>query len=168
MIAQLLIEEADKIDFIRLSRMSFSGLALIGPTLHYWYGYLYKNITSTGFKGAIYRMIPDQFIFAPIFIAIFSIFLFTLEGRLSEIENHLKKTWYNSMLINWQIWIPAQIINFRFIPLHLQVLFVNFVALIWNTYLSYISHLQHQKNKNKFFLHTNLFILICWIYCNGI
>ena len=147
-IAQKFIEEAKELDYIRLLRMSSTGLLLVGPTLHVWYGTLFKYIKTPGFSGAIMRMLPDQFIFAPIFIAVFSTFLFTLEGRLDELKQHLNDTMFDSMVVNWKIWIPAQIINFRFIPLHLQVLYVNFVALIWNTYLSYISHLKahhHQE-----------------------
>jgi hypothetical protein len=36
--------------------------------------------------------------------------------------------------------IPAQLLNFWIIPLRWQMLYVNCVALLWNTYLSYAAH----------------------------
>jgi hypothetical protein len=43
-------------------------------------------------------------------------------------------------MANWNIWIPFQFLNFRFVPLNLQVAAANVVALLWNTYLSWASH----------------------------
>ena len=33
-----------------------------------------------------------------------------------------------------------RVINFRFVPVHHQVLFANVVALVWNTYLSFATN----------------------------
>ena len=44
------------------------------------------------------------------------------------------------MISNWQLWGPAQAINFKFVPVQFQVMFANFVAVAWNTYLSWKSH----------------------------
>jgi len=41
------------------------------------------------------------------------------------------------MIVNWKLWPAANFVNFKFVPVQLQVLFANFVALIWNTYLSW-------------------------------
>jgi FtsH-binding integral membrane protein len=41
------------------------------------------------------------------------------------------------LVANWGLWIPAQIVNFRFVPGKFQVLYSNVVALLWNVYLSY-------------------------------
>jgi protein Mpv17 len=43
------------------------------------------------------------------------------------------------MLTNYKLWIPAQAVNFFFVPVHYQVLASNFIALVWNTYMSYIN-----------------------------
>jgi protein Mpv17 len=45
-----------------------------------------------------------------------------------------------ALIANWSLWIPAQVINFRFVPGKFQVLFSNVVALAWNVYLSFMSH----------------------------
>lgn len=44
------------------------------------------------------------------------------------------------MKVNWLLWIPAQFINFKFVPPNLRVLAVNVVALVWNVYMSFQSH----------------------------
>ena len=48
--------------------------------------------------------------------------------------------WWPAVTANWKLWIPAQLVNFAIVPLHFQVLFANGVALVWNTYLSHITH----------------------------
>jgi hypothetical protein len=45
--------------------------------------------------------------------------------------------------------VPAQLLNFRFVPGNLQVLFANVVGLFWNSYLSYVSHLSHDKDHEE-------------------
>jgi Mpv17 / PMP22 family len=40
---------------------------------------------------------------------------------------------------NWLLWIPVQALNFSYIPTKFQVLVSNGVALLWNTYLSYMT-----------------------------
>jgi hypothetical protein len=38
------------------------------------------------------------------------------------------------------LWIPANFVTFRFVPLRFQVLFANVIALGWNAYLSWATH----------------------------
>lgn len=44
------------------------------------------------------------------------------------------------MFANWKIWPIATTINFWFVPVPYQVLFANFVGLIWNSILCYIAN----------------------------
>lgn len=139
-VSQLVIEKVDHLDGRRLLNMSIIGGCLIGPTLHFWYGALNRLITGATSAAAIGRLCCDQFLFAPFFIATIFGAIFALEGRLGALEQHLRTAWPEAIQSNWRLWIPAMFITFRFVPPHLQVLWVNFVALWWNTYLSYKSH----------------------------
>ncbi|KAI3706002.1 hypothetical protein L1987_76254 [Smallanthus sonchifolius] len=140
LICQVLIDKVPSLDLKRVSLFSFLGMALVGPTLHFWYLYLSKLVTMTGASGAFVRLIIDQFIFAPVFVGVFLSTLVTLEGRPSLVLPKLQQEWLSSVIANWQLWIPFQFLNFRFVPQQFQVLAANFIALIWNVILSYKAH----------------------------
>ena len=70
-----------------------------------------------------------------------TVFVQGLEGKsASQLEQQLRENWAESVVTNWKLWVPCQIINLGFVPGHLQVLVSNFVALAWNSYMSYITH----------------------------
>ncbi|KAK9725933.1 hypothetical protein RND81_05G178500 [Saponaria officinalis] len=140
LICQLVIDKVPTLDYKRTFTFTFLGLALVGPTLHYWYLYLSKLVTMPGTSGAFLRLFLDQFCFAPIFIGVFLSTLMTLEGRPSQVIPKLQQEWFSSVLANWQLWIPFQFLNFRFVPQQFQVLASNFVALVWNVILSFKAH----------------------------
>lgn len=139
-ICQLVFDQVPSLDLKRTFLFAFLGLVLVGPTLHFWYLFLSKLITAPGASGAFLRLLLDQFIFSPIFIGTFLAALVSLEGRPSLVIPKLRQEWFSSVLANWQLWIPFQFFNFRFVPQQFQVLAANFIALIWNVILSYKAH----------------------------
>ncbi|GLD98456.1 hypothetical protein PINS_up007153 [Pythium insidiosum] len=86
------------------------------------------------------RLALDQLGFAPTFLPVFFSTLLTLEGVPEQIPSKLRQDWWPTVKANWVVWVPAQLLNFRFVPGNLQVLFANVVGLFWNSYLSYVSH----------------------------
>jgi len=52
---------------------------------------------------------------------------------ISEINDKLWPT----LVANWKVWPLLQLINFALVPIKLQVLYVNFFGVFWNTYLSF-------------------------------
>ncbi|KAJ8759760.1 hypothetical protein K2173_009861 [Erythroxylum novogranatense] len=140
LICQLVIEQVPSLDFKRTFLFTFLGLALVGPTLHFWYLYLSKLVPTPGASGAFLRLLLDQFLFAPSFIGIFLSTLVTLEGRPSQVIPKLQQEWVSSVFANWQLWIPFQFLNFRFVPQQFQVLAANVIALVWNVILSFKAH----------------------------
>ncbi|KAJ8449733.1 hypothetical protein Cgig2_001389 [Carnegiea gigantea] len=99
---------------------------------------LTKAVTS-----ALLTLIGDlicQFVFTPVFIGIFLSALVILEGRPSHVVPKLEQEWFSSVLANWQLWIPFQFLNFRFVPQQFQVLASNVVSLVWNVILSSKAH----------------------------
>ncbi|XP_050205645.1 protein sym-1 [Mercurialis annua] len=139
-VCQLAIDEVESLDIKRMFLFTFLGLALVGPTLHFWYLYLSKVVTLQGASGATVRLLLDQFLFSPIFIGVFLAALVTLEGRPEQVIPKLQQEWVSVVIANWQLWIPFQFLNFRFVPQQFQVLAANAIALVWNTILSFKAH----------------------------
>jgi len=146
--AQLVIEGGE-FNARRAANMILLGAGLIGPTLFNWYRFLNRFIPDPSTLGAVKRLALDQGLFAPPFIAVFFSSVFALEGRLDQLPAHLKQAFWPACVINWQLWIPAMFITFRFIPPRYQVLWVQSVALIWNSYLSWSGHRAHLEEEQK-------------------
>ena len=51
-------------------------------------------------------------------------------------ENKFWPTFSNSL----KFWPFVSVINFSLIPIHFRIVFVNFFAIIWQTYLSFVSN----------------------------
>jgi hypothetical protein len=90
--------------------------------------------------GALARLAADQLLFAPAFVSTFFAALLTLEGRPGDAVAKIKADLPSALKANWSLWVPANFVNFRFVPPVLQVAFANVVALGWNTYLSIVSN----------------------------
>jgi hypothetical protein len=65
------------------------------------------------------------------------------------------KTWAHTKSVFWQtymtdclVWPPLQLINFTFVPLKFQFLFVNMANLAWNTFLSWMANSSHGGNSD--------------------
>ena len=84
--------------------LRFSGV-LVGPTLHNWFGFLFSRFPAPGFKSTVQKIACDQLIFAPIFNPVFLLFVFGLEGRLSELPKVLEETWLEMTMKNWYLWV---------------------------------------------------------------
>jgi Mpv17 / PMP22 family len=151
----------------RTGRFVLLGTVLVGPTIHYWYTFLGARLFPGMDRGSILKRVAlDQLIFSPAFLAVWLAALWRLEGfkvpnarsvdtqqSLSpQMEESVGRTASNCsittiarirtsleelMPLNWMIWTPVQIVNFRFVPLAYQVLFSNVVAVLWNIILSY-------------------------------
>lgn len=114
---------------------------LQGPVFRTWYGILNKYIGSQGKSVAVKKVIVDQFLFAPTFLGIFLSTLGALEGKkFDNIKDDLNKNYLDILKANYSIWPAVQLVNFYVIPLKFQVLCVQTVALFWNTYVSWKTH----------------------------
>lgn len=124
---------------------SLGGL-YIGPTLHVWYRFINAKYYGASGKMVLKRLFMDQFVFAPICTPVFMGLIVYLEKKdTSQVKLQIQNCWWNTMKSNWMVWIPAQFLNFKVVPVHYQVLFSNMVGMFWNSYMSYISHRKQSK-----------------------
>jgi hypothetical protein len=98
------------------------------------------------FQSIATRVALDQFAFTPVILSTFISSIWQLEHVMgdapSEVANQsiltrLKETLPHVIVANWMVWGPVQLINFRFVPQPMQVLFANMISLVWNAYLSF-------------------------------
>ncbi|KAL3148269.1 hypothetical protein ABBQ38_013735 [Trebouxia sp. C0009 RCD-2024] len=79
LVSQKFVEKNDNLDLKRLGIFTLLGSVLVGPGLHFWYGFIGRTVTATGTTGALIRLGLDQLLWAPVFISTFLASLLTLE-----------------------------------------------------------------------------------------
>ncbi|THG97409.1 hypothetical protein EW026_g4577 [Hermanssonia centrifuga] len=63
-----------------------------------------------------------------------------MEGKgLPQAYERLEKAYVPTVLRNWAVFGPTQILNFALVPHHMRVVVVGTVSLFWNTYLSMVN-----------------------------
>ncbi|ORY16604.1 hypothetical protein BCR34DRAFT_96478 [Clohesyomyces aquaticus] len=128
----------DKHNLARTARMAGYGGFIFGPAATKWYSFLASRINlSTSNRTIAARVGCDQFLFAPINMGLFLSSMAYLEG--SDPKAKLKKAYIPGMTNNFLLWPWVQAVNFKYVPLEHRVLVVNFVALGWNCYLSFLN-----------------------------
>lgn len=128
-------------DVMRTVKMTCMGLCIIGPGLRTWYIILERLVQGAGRTVALKKMLLDQLIWAPSFLAMFISTVSVLNGKnTKEIKEKFRNDYVDMMKVNYAIWPAVQMLNFYFVPMQHRVIVVNFVALFWNTYLAYASH----------------------------
>uniref|UniRef100_A0A8R1XWF8 Mitochondrial inner membrane protein Mpv17 n=1 Tax=Onchocerca volvulus TaxID=6282 RepID=A0A8R1XWF8_ONCVO len=131
----------------RTIRFSSIILFWVAPITYRWFLLLEKLKGETKLLP-LKRMIIDQSLVAPLLTFSFITNLRMLEGNSSyEALEKAKKDIVPVMKTNYQIWPLAQLINFYLLPLRYRLIFVQFVGLFWNMYLSYVTQIEKKKKK---------------------
>ncbi|KAF9550060.1 hypothetical protein CPC08DRAFT_768975 [Agrocybe pediades] len=138
-VAQQLVEERKKgvgHDWARTARLTFYGTCLFGPCMTKWYELLNRIQFATPTKALVYRVWLDQAILTPVAVAFFYGSMSILEGKPQEARGRIEAAYVPTIVRNWAVYIPTQIVNFSLVPPHLRLVVVSVVSLFWNTYLS--------------------------------
>ncbi|KAK1636279.1 sym-1 [Colletotrichum phormii] len=138
--AQQLVDKRGlaKHEWARTGRMALYGGVIFGPVATTWFKFLQNNVVLKN-KNAemLARVAVDQGVFAPVMISVFLSSMATLEG--GSIKEKLDKNYKTALTSNYMLWPFVQVVNFKFVPLHHRVLFVNVISIGWNSYLSFLN-----------------------------
>lgn len=91
----------------------------------------------------------NQLILAPVVST--SVFAWTLacQNQLEKLPDKMRNDLIPTITSGWKFWVPASGINFKFIPLRFQVLYMSTCGLLWTGYLSFASNTSNKEVKAK-------------------
>lgn len=97
-----------------------------------------------------YKIFLDQVIGAPVYVAMIFIVLGFLEGKsYDEVLTEIKVKGWDVYVANLIVWPAAQFINFYFLPPQYRVLYINFVTLLFDVYLSFVTSPHSEEDKKE-------------------
>lgn len=124
----------------RILNMAIAGL-FGGWVGHYWYLFIDKRFVGTSLKIVLTKTLMDQLFYAPFAVVAFFLLLGSLDGAsLRTIKVEIKEKGPEVILIDWIVYIPAQYVNYRFLPTRFRVLYDNVIAFTLDLYYSYIKY----------------------------
>jgi protein Mpv17 len=126
-------------DMKRFITLSIFGFIYHGPSGHYFYNWLDKQIEGTDAKAVIMKVAFDQIIWCPIFMTVFFTYLGLVNGdSATAIVNKVKSDLFAACQGSWKVWPLVHAVNFKFISTKHRLVFINSVQIAFNMFLSLI------------------------------
>lgn len=119
------------------------GFFVDAPAGNAFYNWLDSNIEPDHPKSAKAvgkKILIDQLIYAPLFTCILYSYLQIANGDAASIPQVLQDKALSTLLANYAVWPLAHALNFYYVPTEQRILYNNFVAVCWTTWLSYLAH----------------------------
>lgn len=139
-----------EINLAQVSRFALLNVVFVAPVLHHWYNFINRAVPGTSFSRVLQRTFYDEFVFSPIYIPSFLGMLWKLEGSTNEdIWKMIKSECPSIIVAEWSMWIPTMIATFRYVPVKFQVLVINVVGVVWNTFLAYAANNAHSSSSER-------------------
>jgi protein Mpv17 len=133
------------VDWARTARMGAFGLFVDGPVGGAYYAWLDKTIwpdDPLSARTVITKTVLDQTVYSALGTVAFFTFIRLLEtgGDVGSVAPTLAAKFWPTLCANYAIWPVAHLINFRFVPPPLRVLYNQVIAVGWLTLLSILAH----------------------------
>ena len=123
------------------------GLLLIGPSMCVWYTSLDRIIKATTLRAAVSKMLMDQILFLPVFVAgLIAVMGLLCKEPMDKIKEDLNRDFKPIMIYCYMGWPWIQVLNFHFVPLQHRILVMNICSLFYNTLMSWkVEQHRHQE-----------------------
>ncbi|XP_017002167.3 mpv17-like protein 2 [Drosophila takahashii] len=143
------IGELQEWNRIRTLRMGISGFT-VGLVCHYWYQYLDYLYPQRTYKMVVVKILLDQFICSPFYIAVFFLTMAVLEDNSwEELKQEIKDKALILYAAEWTVWPLAQFINFLLIKPQYRVFYDNTISLGYDIFTSQVKYRKKPESKNE-------------------
>lgn len=132
------------IDPAQVGRFAFLNVVFVAPVLHHWYNFINRVIPGTSIAMVLKRTFWDEFVFSPIYVPVFLTMLWKLEGTpWPKVKSMVINEVPSIIVAEWALWVPTMLVTFRYAPVKFQVLVINVVNVVWQTFLSFMASQAH-------------------------
>ncbi|KAL6212584.1 PREDICTED: protein Mpv17-like [Fragaria vesca subsp. vesca] len=138
-------DEELKINWRRVIKTSLFGFGFVGPVGHLWYQGLDRYIKSrlllkqNSFRFVASKVAIDGFLFGPLDLLVFFTYMGFAAGKsVPQIKEDVKRDFLPAFVLEGGIWPIVQVVNFRFVPVRYQLLYVNVFCLLDSSFLSWL------------------------------
>lgn len=144
-VAQKYIEQKEDLDMRRLAVFTTFGFAYLGGWQHFLFNKLFvqceramtlakwKPFTQSSVLTFLDLGVHTPLMYYPCFYGIKS---FIEEKGTDDALATYKENINSDMVAMWKVWVPAQMTNFMFVPLHMRMPFITSVSFGWTMILS--------------------------------
>ncbi|XP_041995481.1 protein SYM1-like isoform X1 [Salvia splendens] len=134
-----------KINWRRVATTTMFGLGFVGPVGHYWYEGLDRiirvrlKLQPNSFRFVASKVAADGIIFGPLDLLVFFTYMGFSSGKsTAQVKEDVKRDFLPALVLEGAIWPAVQVVNFRFVPVRNQLLYVNLFCLLDSCFLSWI------------------------------
>ncbi|GAX13901.1 peroxisomal membrane protein 2 [Fistulifera solaris] len=138
LLAQIFIS-GGPFDMKRFITLSVFGFIYHGPSGHFFYNWLDKQIEGKEAQHVALKVGIDQLIWCPIFMTVFFTYLGLVNGdSVAVIVDKVKSDLFTACQGSWKVWPIVHAVNFKFISTKHRLVFINAVQIAFNMFLSII------------------------------
>jgi hypothetical protein len=145
-LSEYLSSQLHQFDFSRSITSGLYGGLFLGPVGNLWYKGLdfsvakMLNPKTLPFLFLLAKVILDICIFGPVHVTVYFTWMKIAKGAsLDEVKSKLIDDFLPTLIADSVYWIPIQILNFRFVPVPLQLTVVNVACIFECAGLSFLS-----------------------------
>ncbi|KAM0011447.1 hypothetical protein Hdeb2414_s0022g00611111 [Helianthus debilis subsp. tardiflorus] len=146
-----------RINWRRVVTTSIFGMAFVGPIGHFWYEGLDRFLIfrlqypPKSMRFVATKVALDEIIFGPMDLLVFFTYMgFALGKSVTQVKEELKRDFLPALIVESGTWPIVQVINFRFVPVRYQLLYVNLFCFLDSCFLSWLEQQQDASWKQWF------------------
>jgi len=130
LIRKVFPETPETYDFKLVGQYFTLGSTVFPAFLYYWYKFLDPRMLGKTPMGIAAKVVVDQLVTAPPILATFYVGMSVMEGK-KDVFAECKEKFLPTLKTSCQFWMPAQAINFMFVPSPMRVVYIGSCSLLW-------------------------------------